>query len=270
MQLFDEGKVDHPPPQGRLYSPLVHQFVRRNGAVAASMDAWLTIPDAMGYAPRVQRGSLVRPEFCFGKQSAYGSYGFIVRTPRGPVFLTALHVLDEVIKVKGIDASPENSGYTGRELAAVVERVNLYDVLEEKWMFHLLGSCRQMYVLANARVGECEPVSYRDVAAFAVHEGDSLRGIALSPRCPAIGEPVWLATKEASPRKAVVVERTAKTFVFRYATKDALPRHSSGAPILDEGGRLVAINVGTGSFRGQLLGNANHVESIRQHLELVA
>jgi hypothetical protein len=233
------------------------------------MDRWLAVPDARGREPRAQRGSLVRPEFCFRKSSTFAGYGFVVETVHGPLFLTALHVLDEIIKTKGIDASPDSLNYTGRELPAVVEQVNLYDVFEKKWMFHVVGRCKRMYVLPDARVGDDEPISHRDIAAFPVHEGTSIRTIPLALRSPDVGEPVWLATKEAQCCKAIVVEKTARTLVFRYAVTGGLPKHSSGAPIVDENGHAVAINVGTGTFSGRLLGHGNQVESIRRHLTLV-
>src|SRR5205814_6089392 len=109
-----------------------------------------------------------------------------------PIMLTALHVLDELIKEKRIDCTVGNSSYTGRELQQMMSAVNLYDAFSEQWYFSQLGTANRMLVLPNARLGEAEPFSQKDVAAFHVDLPASLKPRILAARPAAVGDPVWL------------------------------------------------------------------------------
>ena len=62
--------------------------------------------------------------------------------------------------------------------------------------------------------------------------------------------------------KAVVVERTETTLIFRFEDPSIEAPYSSGAPVLDRAGDVVGINVGGGWLDGERLGHAN---SRRQH-----
>jgi hypothetical protein len=128
-----------------------------------------------------------------------------------------------------------------------------------------------MLALPDARTDEEEPFSYRDIAAFRVSGTGRLVPGRLAGRPPEVGEPVWLAAKpQGRPErtaKAVVVERSEKTMVFRYEDPGLETPYASGAPILDRAGHVVGINVGGGRLDGHKLGHANHVGNVRRHLE---
>src|SRR5690606_5235616 len=138
----------------------------------------------------------------------------------GILQVTALHVLDELMKRCGVDASVRNDDYTGEELPEIIDAVNLYDVMQEKWMFHDLGSCGEMLVLREARIKERAPTAWRDISAFRM-EDDSprVRPARLATECPQRGDPVWLAARVSHARRtirATVVDKTERSFVFRY------------------------------------------------------
>jgi len=81
---------------------------------------------------------------------------------------------------------------------------------------------------------------------------------------------VWLAAAMpdgSRTRRGVCVEKTDRTFIFRYDETKEIPKHSSGAPILDRHGEVVGINTGLGRFGDHEFGHANPVSSIRAHLE---
>jgi len=268
--LYQNGEIEHPTKEIHLDLEGPHRFVSHEGVPAASFRTWLNVPILETKAPRYQKGFLVRPEFCFGTDSAFGGYAFVVNTAKGRMLLTALHVLDEVIKKNDIDATVNSKSYTGLELPNVIDAINLYDVLEEKWMFYELGSCTKMLVLFNARTGEVEPKSNRDISAFWIEENAQVQAGNLADKSSEIGQTVWLAAKSTSGsllRKAVVVYKNQSNFIFRYASNEALPKYCSGAPILDCRGDVVAINVGSGKLDNQRFGHANHVENIHRHLE---
>ncbi len=270
FSLFSLGKVQHPPPPNNTSFKADHKFLVCHGETPDLYRAWFDIEIPNHSAPAYERGFIVRPEFRCGYSSYFGGYGFIVKTTKGMLFLTALHVLDEVIRNFHIDASIENSNYTGKELS-VIDKVNLYDALEHDWMFHQIGICKTLIILPEARIGIEEPKSDRDINAFFVERPlrHNLNPGSLAIKSPDIGQPVWLAARSTSNcriRKAVVIEKTDRSLVYRYESSKPLPKYCSGAPVLNGDGDVVGINIGAGFYESRRFGHANTVENIRNHL----
>lgn len=294
---FQAGRVEHPPrtsPGFGIRSE--HRFEPLTGQPAEGFRAWAQVPDAAVLVagacaephvadacaePHVADACVVRPEFRAGLSSAFGGHAFAVRFEGQTLVLTALHVLDELIKKQGIDTTAANSSYSGRELPAVLTKVVLYDLFAANWMLAELGSLEgpgqggPMLVLPDARTGEEEPNSNLDLAAFDASGAAFLRPASLAVEVPAVGEPVWLAA--AVPGKtsgggartlaATVVEHTERTLIFRYFARDLSgPLYTSGAPLLNAKGEVVGVNVGGGRWDGARVGHANHVASVRRHL----
>ena len=137
-------------------------------------------------------------------------------------------------------------------------------------MLHELGDAGAMLLLPNARTADEEPFAWRDIAAFRVKPQDGLTAVPLAEEEPEPGDPVWLAAAmpdRSRTRRAVCVEKTPRSFIFRYEEAKELPQHSSGAPILDAHGAVVGINTGLGRFAGREFGHANPLSSIRAHLQ---
>lgn len=270
-RLFQQGRVKHPAPEAREAPPGPHTFRAFAGVARERIEPWLAVPAQSLPAPPVPDRFVVRPEFRSGRESFFGSYGFVVAAEGGgqPLVVTALHVLDELAKFKRVDCLDSNPSYTGRELPAHVTGVQLYDPYAANWVLSELGSARDMLVLPEARVGTTEPYCQNDMAAFRVVPPSSLRPVRLASAPPAVGEPVWLAVNAGRGERtceAVTVELTDRTFVFRFAASAKFPPYTSGAPLLNRSGEVVGINVSAGVFEGQKLGHAAHVVSIRRHL----
>ncbi len=280
------GRVVHPDPDAVSAAPGPHHFARSEGTAAELYAPWLNIPCPQVPPPLVPPGFLVRPEFRSGRESVFGGYGFIVQFGAQALLLTALHVMDELIKSKRIDTTARNLHYTGEELPAHVSSVHLYDVTQDRWMLHELGDASPMLVLPNARTADEEPFAWRDIAAFRVKSRVTVSGgssgatsagvpgalsaVPLANEEPEPGDPIWLAAAmpdRTRTRRAVCVEKTARSFIFRYDEAKELPKHSSGAPILDRHGAVVGINTGLGKLGGREVGHANPLSSIRTHLE---
>jgi len=265
--LYREGKVAHPIQSGRDDEP--HCFASKSGTDPESLVSWLREYETAHVGPSVPSGFLARPEFRHRAGGTLGGYSFVARFAEDDFLMTALHVMDDLIKMRGLDATYRNNSYTGKEIPALINSVHLYDVFQIEWMFHEFGTVGPMLTLPNARTGDPEPYSFRDIAAFWIDPFAIRNPLELAQDGPEPGEPVWLAA--AMPdgtrsRLAVCVENSPHCFVFRYEERKTLPKLVSGAPILNREGKIVGINTGIGIVSGREFGHANPVESIRSHL----
>ena len=274
-ELLQKGEIKHPLAESFAYAlgTEKHEFTVHEGKPSQLFEPWLQVSHPTISPPLVPHPFVVRPIFCSGPDSVMAGYAFVVNLEgrQAPLLLTALHTLDEMIKKKGIDCTAENKNYSGKELPEVITEVNLYDVFASNWMLAPLGEAGPMLVLPGARIGEEEPYSDRDIAAFWVKEAGGLKPAALALQPPAPGEPVWLVARpnQAAGKntfKAVVVELTDRSLVFKFEDPGEKPKYTSGAPILNQKGQVAGIIVGGGEFKEQKLGHANHVGNIRRHL----
>jgi hypothetical protein len=272
-RLFEQGRIEHPSPEAREAPLGPHVFRAFEGTEKEQALPWLAVPWSDGIAPKVLDRFVVRPEFRSGRESFVGSYGFAVAAEDGkaPVMLTALHVLDELAKFRGIDCFSNDTGYIARELPQQVTGVQLHDPFAANWVLAEFGSARNMLPLSDTRIPAAEPHSQQDIAAFRIDPSSPVQPVRLATAPPAVGEPIWLAVKpERNARErttqAVVVEISRETFVFRFGSSGTLAIHSSGAPLLNRAGEVVGINVGGGMLDKQILGHAVHVASVRRHL----
>ncbi len=274
--LLQKGKIQHPVEEKPVSSPgsEVHRFAVHEGKPAHLFEPWLQVPHPKVLTPAVPHPFVVRPIFSAGVDAVIAGYGFAAKVEgmRFPVLLTALHVMDEMIKKKGIDCTDKNKNYSGKELPSVITEVLLYDVFAPNWMMTPLGTAGPMWVLPGARTDEEEPYSDKDIAVFWVKDPAGLKPPVLATQAPAVGDPVWLVARSNQDPgknlfKAVVVEITDRSMVFKYEEPGEKPKYTSGAPILNKNSEVVGIIVGGGDFREQKLGHANHVGNIRKHLE---
>jgi hypothetical protein len=273
--LLQKGEIKHPMEES--YASALgtehHEFTVHEGKPSHLFEPWLQVSHPKILSPVVIHPFVVRPIFCSGADAVMAGYAFVVNLEgcRAPLLLTALHTLDEMTKKKGIDCTEKNNGYTGKELPAVITEVNLFDVFAPNWMMAPLGEAGPMLVLPGARSDEEEPYSDKDIAAFWVKEAKKLKPASLAPQPPVVGDPIWLVARPTESTgnktvKAVVVETTNRSLVFKYEAPGEKPKYTSGAPMLNKEGQVVGIIVGGGEFKGQNLGHANHVGNIRRHL----
>lgn len=274
-EKFRAGKIIHPAEDSgaALLEIKEHRFEALEGKPADRYESWLSVAHPTASAPRTPDHFVVRPIFSSHMDSVIGSYAFVAKVEANtePLLLTALHIMDELIKQKGIDCSEQNKNYTGKELPAIITHVDIYNIFKSNWMMAHLGTAGPMLVLPNARTGGEEPYSDRDIAAFRVQDARQLNPVLLASRAPMKGEPVWQAARSLGKPdrrlfKAVVVESTDRTLVFKYEDPGEKPKYISGSPLLNENGEIVGVTVGGGEFNGTLLGHANHVGNIRKHL----
>ena len=268
-----QGLIEHPSPGAREAPAGPHVFRAFEGIEREQVLPWLAMPCEPAPPPHVPDRFVVRPEFRSERESFFGSYAFVIAAEHGgqPLVITALHVLDELAKFRGIDCSDNNAGYTGRELLSCVTSVQLYDPFAPNWMLSNLGTAGNMLLLPKARICSNEPYSQQDIAAFRIAPPSALQPSPLAATRPTAGDPIWLAvnlgrgfTERAA--QAVVVESDDETLVFRFSASAKFPLHTSGAPLLNRAGNVVGVNVGGGTIDEHKLGHATHATSVRRHL----
>ncbi|MCU0287556.1 MAG: hypothetical protein MUF15_14320 [Acidobacteria bacterium] len=273
-EKYRQGKIRHPAENSpaALLDIKNHQFEIVEGKPADIYEEWLLVKHPPALEPRTPDYFVVRPIFSSNMDSFIGGYAFIVKLAGNrTLLLTALHIMDELIKQKGIDCSEKNKNYTGKELPGIITQVDIFDIFAPNWMLSPLGSAGPMLVLPNARTGSEEPYSDKDIAAFIIKDTAGLNPVSLAAQPPGAGEPVWQVVrsiKENSRQlyKAVVVESTERTLVFKYEDPGEKPKYISGSPLVDKKGEVVGITVGGGKFKDAILGHANHIGNIRRHI----
>ncbi len=264
-------KITHPSEKHPNYTGPQHdhKFSICEGQPEDIVQPWLSIKDAYGIVPPIPDNFVVRPEFCAKKESFFGSYGFVttVESQEKTLVLTALHVMDELIKKHNVDTTVRNTIYSGEELPKIIDQVKLYDVYANPWILADLGQAGPMLVLPNARTDDEEPYSLHDIAAFVLQNADKFHPLKVAETAPPVGRPIWIAIsgKERCLR-AVVVELTECSFVYRFDSSIKELPICSGAPVINQVGQVVGIVVGGGQIEGRFYGHANQAASIRQHL----
>jgi hypothetical protein len=114
-----------------------------------------------------------------------------------------------------------------------------------------------------------------DIAVFEVDSVAALPALKLAKVPPAPGDRVWLYGRQ---RGGTVLElfpgtvgrSTDTELLFVYDKSDIHLAGTSGAPILNSAGEVVAINIGGNERAGKTMGFGNPVSSIRNHLHRAA
>jgi len=277
--LLQKNEISHPADDSPAHTIETgnHQFKQYDGKPILLYKDWLSVDHPDVPSPSININFMVRPIFNSRRHSSIGGYAFVVKLPDlpHPVLLTAFHIMHEFAVKHGIDCTDRNKGYTGKEIPDIIVEVDLFDLFASNWMLSSLGTAGPMLVLPNARIDDEEPCSDRDIAAFWALNGDKklIPGV-LAPNAPKVGEPVWLLAgigEKQCPKmlKAVVVELTSQTFIFKFENKPADSdelKYTSGAPLINQNSEVVAINAGSGYIGSQKIGHGNHVENIFTHL----
>lgn len=274
-EKYQQGMVRHPAADSpaALLDIKVHRFDIFAGKPANLYEGWLKVNHPSSPEPIIPDNFVVRPIFSAGVDSVIGGYAFLTKLEKNsePLLITALHVMDEIIKQKGIDCSDMNKNYTGQELPAIITQVDLFDIFAPNWMMSPLGTAGPMLVLPQARTGSEEPYSDKDIAAFRIQDAAGLNPVPLANQPPQVGDPVWQVARSAQSNdrelvKAVVVESTDRTLVFKYEDPGEKAKYTSGSPMMNKNGEVVGITVGGGKFKNIILGHANHAGNIRRHV----
>jgi hypothetical protein len=114
-----------------------------------------------------------------------------------------------------------------------------------------------------------------DVIAFWMPVSSAFPALPLADKTPPTGARVWLAASVESgapegahlhPAQVIEVDQ-AGDLLYAFDESGLELRATSGAPLLDAQGRVVAIHLGGGSPQGKLLGVGNPISRFRKYLE---
>ena len=117
----------------------------------------------------------------------------------------------------------------------------------------------------------------RDLSAFAFEDVSATSRpthLKLAARMPKVGQSVWLLAEvvEGAPRSlllhhAVVTYSQADAMQYNFDNAKLSIRATSGAPVLDDAGDVVGVNLAGGLHGGVMSGTSDSVISIRALLE---
>jgi hypothetical protein len=216
----------------------------------------------------VADGFLFRPHFSTTQGKFRAGTAFCVRLDGQdePVLLTALHLLGPS---GGLPAE-----VAPLDVPRVVRGVELEDCFDAGKRVPVGNAA--LVIAEAARLGK--PGKAGDVLAFRVPRTASVHAARLAAQGPAQGEKVWLAASVvggAPPAQRLHEAQATGTtpegeLVYQFATPGLQLRATSGAPVLNAAGEVVAINLGGYEEGGKVHGIGNPVTQFRPFLEAAA
>jgi hypothetical protein len=122
------------------------------------------------------------------------------------------------------------------------------------------------------------PSKAGDIVAIWSRDDPAFRPARLAAGVPAKGERVWLAASVsggASPEERLHAATSCGkdefgNFIYEYDNRKLVLSGTSGAPVLNAAGEVVAINVGVDKIPNRLFGIGNPVDRFRPHPETAA
>jgi hypothetical protein len=213
---------------------------------------------AHGDEPKVPQNVLVKPTFLLANGSWSGGTAFLLRSADRPeVLLVTCHHLFG-------PATGREKQMTNQEIARDVRGAVGLSMQDGATIL-----VAPKYLKVPAARAMDENGAERDLALFVVRSEEKLPALELADGAPPrVGQTVYVFARlrsEERPRLLeAVVAQVAENWLL-YAFKDKLDlAGTSGAPVLDEKGRVVGMNVGGGEQDGRVTGVANSGARMRE------
>jgi len=209
------------------------------------------VSTAMG-APAPLGGVVFKPTFLTGYDSLTGGTGFVGQFNGSYVFVTAHHLFGTATGLEK-DLTPEEARDFAAALAALAMdgRSNIV-------------TSTHMLLIPSARAFSNRDSS-KDVAAFLL-PGYTGKSLAIARHVCKPGDAVYLYARPRGedslkiiPGKVTQNSGTGLEYVYDGGKFNFAG--TSGAPVLNEAGEVVGINLGGGEYQGRQFGFANPVQS---------
>jgi len=206
--------------------------------------------------PKVPQNVLLKPTFLLANESWSGGTAFLVRVIDKPeTMMVTCHHLFGPATGRSQQMSPEEiaRGLCGAVGLSMQDRRTI--VVSQTYL-----------KVINARATD-KMGAEKDVALFVV-QADKLSTLHFSDRVPNVGDTVYLFARlrsETEPKlfRATIAEASDNWLMYTFADTGIDLHGTSGAPVLDEKGDVVGMNVGGGEQNGHVNGIANPTKSIR-------
>lgn len=221
--------------------------------------------EARNSFPSVPNGFVFRPKFTttFGEVRAGTAFVARLDADQPPLLLSVIHLLGP------------SGGMRKQVAAADVANVVTEVTITDRWdpSIKLSIGNRVLPILESAPLEDESGAG--DVLAFRVAETPELRPARLARKTPTEGERVWLATSLSSGAPAeqrlhpatVIGMHPRGDYLYQFENAAVPIPGTSGAPVLNAAGEVVAINLGGYSEDGKKFGAGNHIERFRPYLE---
>lgn len=223
--------------------------------------AWFAVLAECSAQPTPPTNTVLKPTFITRRASYTAGTAFLCESPDGKrqLVLTAHHLLgsaggfeselawdklNEVIKLTVGLSMDDSSIHVTSKRALLIQGAHALD--------------RQG--LAN------------DIAAFELDYDKSRSVLRLAKTTPQIGDRLWLYGRQRGSESlelisCKVVASGAQELDYEFDISTIKLAGTSGAPVLNSDGQIVAINIGGAEQKGKLIGYGNPLPSIVTHLE---
>lgn len=214
--------------------------------------------------PNLEGLVIYRPGFKgrFGSTVAGTAFPIRSKDKSKVVMLTASHLVGEA---GGLDRD-----FTGEEIVEGFEELVCQPIGQE---FPMIISSRILPTL-HAKGMDWSTGAY-DLLGFLVEGIDPDNALSVEALQPEVGDPVWLYAEVIGRSNvpelylAVVVESNEDWLEYAFHMPSLSLRATSGAPVIDRQGRLVAVNLGGYNQDERVYGSGNPISSVRKRLEEV-
>jgi len=210
----------------------------------------------------VPKSTLLKPEFTSDEFKYKAGSSFVVSYEKNIFLLTAHHLFGP--------AAGLNKRYSRKELASLAPSVRAF--LFDSGELHTVSN---QFVPANDGAEYKRGDATQDLAIFKI-DNTQLDSLTLAKTAPSKGDVVYLYARlkndsvgDTLLHSATVTESSGQILEYRYHNRFLNPRATSGAPVLNQSGEVVGLNVaaaGVPIFNWK--GRANPVSSIRHLLDV--
>ncbi len=216
-------------------------------------------------APSVPDACLFRPTFetDLGSVTAGTAFPVLLSSSQGHVLVSALHLLGPSGGLSE-DIPPE-------KVRTSVDSIVLSDLFEEGQLLEFKANVIE--ILETAPMGEVS--KYGDVVVFSLPNEVDVNPFEFASSLPKINDPVWLAAQlvDGAPeskklhRGIFLGVDEEQDLIVRFDNPKLELRATSGAPIVDSNGKVIAINLGGWTDAGIVYGVGNPITRFLRALD---
>ncbi|HXI70130.1 MAG TPA: trypsin-like peptidase domain-containing protein [Verrucomicrobiae bacterium] len=203
-------------------------------------------------APEPLPGVVFKPTFLTGYDSLTAGTGFVLRFDNSFVFVTAHHLFGPAAGLDK-DLTPEEAKDYAAALAATAMDVRS----------HLLMSTNMLLIPSAKAFSQVD--ASKDVAVFLL-PGYNGKSLAIAKQIPKPGDAIYLYARPRGEDSLKIIpgkvaRNSSTSLEYFYDDGKFNFAGTSGAPVLNDAGEVVGINLGGGESKGRQFGFANPVQS---------